>query len=67
MRQTSPSRGGTGRLPEARLFHGKAISAVQPSSMSAGLLSVPWTWTAARNPGRSQSMKAQRRPRGCLP
>ena len=46
---------------------GKASSTAQPRSMVAGSLILPSIFTAVCRPGKSQSMKAHRLPRGCLP
>ena len=52
---------------KARLFHGSAISTVQPRSVVVGSLIVPSTRTAVSSPARSKSRNAKRLPRGCLP
>src|SRR6185503_19829038 len=69
MFHTSPSLGGSGRSLASHFIplHGKANSTVQPLSTIERLLSIPSTCTADRKPGKSQSVKAQRTPRGCVP
>src|SRR5262245_54760751 len=58
IRHCSPSVGGpVCRARSDKTFHGNANSTVQPLSVSAGLLSVPRTWTAVFIPGISQSLR----------
>src|SRR5471030_1319780 len=49
-RHSAPSAGRETGAREANAAHGNAISTVQPRSVSRGLLSVPFTETAVRNP-----------------
>src|SRR5690242_11265627 len=56
---SSPARGGVSWWAySASAFHGKAISTDQPRSVSLGSFSVPSTYTAVRNPGISQLLRA---------
>src|SRR5262245_15997572 len=58
-RHWSPSSGGTFRWEcSASDFQGIANSTDQDVSLSRGLLSVPWTWTAVLSPGISHSLMA---------
>src|SRR5471030_432491 len=57
-RHWSPADGRETGAREANAAQGKAISTIQPRSVSRGLLSVPSTATAVRSPGISQLLSA---------